>query len=56
MVERFLGRIDMGRKKLFANTDLVEMFPYYADEHDGLDIIETYEKKDVLYYLLCVNI
>ncbi|GEM_PF-2348305 len=46
----------MGRKKLFANTDLVEMFPYYADEHDVLDCIETYEKMKKFYITFFVSV
>lgn len=41
----------MGRKKLFANTDLVEMFPYYSYEH----ICEQEQFKD-FYNIFCVSV
>lgn len=41
----------MGRKKLFANTELVEMFPYYSDEH-----IWEQEEFKKFYTIFCVSV
>jgi hypothetical protein len=41
----------MGRKKLFANTDLVEIFPYYSDEH-----IWEQEEFKKFYTIFCVSV
>lgn len=46
----------MGRKKLFANTDLVEMFPYYSYFDDKLEPDEVFKEFGKFYNTFFVSV
>lgn len=46
----------MGRKKLFANTDLVEMFPLYSYEDNELDRDEVFKEFRKIYTTFYVSV